>query len=135
MASIIDEYGGFSGIFNMEDLIEEIVGSIEEDYEDKEPKMTLLEENTYLVDGLFSLDTLNYELGLNLHSDNYDTLSGFIIGELEKIPNEEENIILEYNNVTLEELKVKDKRITQVKLILSHKELDTETTEESISDF
>ncbi|STO31161.1 Putative Mg2+ and Co2+ transporter CorB [Fusobacterium necrogenes] len=135
MAIIIDEYGGFSGIVTMEDLIEEIVGSIEEDYEDKEPKMTLLEENTYLVDGLFSLDTLNYELGLNLHSDNYDTLSGFIIGELEKIPNEEENIILEYNNVTLEVLKVKDKRITQVKLILSHKELDTETTEESISDF
>lgn len=124
---IIDEYGGFSGIVTMEDLIEEIVGSIEEDYEDKEPKMTLIEENTYLVDGLFSLDTLNYELGLNLYSDNYDTLSGFIIGELERIPSEEESIILEYNNVTLEVLEVKDKRITQVKLTLSHKELDSKT--------
>lgn len=127
---IIDEYGGFSGIVTMEDLIEEIVGSIEEEYENKEPKLTPIGENIYLVDGLFSLDTLNYELGLNLYSDNYDTLSGFIMGELERVPNEKEKIVLEYNNVILEVLSVKDKRIAKVKLTLAHKELNTETTEE-----
>ena len=130
MAIIIDEYGGFSGIVTMEDLIEEIVGSIEEEYETKEPKLNLVDENTYIVDGLFSLDTLNYELGLNFYSDNYDTLSGFIMGELERIPDEKEKIVLEYSNVTLEVLGIKDKRITKVKLILKHKELDTETNEE-----
>lgn len=130
MSIIIDEYGGFSGIVTMEDLIEEIVGSIEEEYENKEPKLTPIGENIYLVDGLFSLDTLNYELGLNLYSDNYDTLSGFIMGELERIPNEKEKIVLEYNNVILEVLSVKDKRIAKVKLTLAHKELNTETTEE-----
>lgn len=126
---IIDEYGGFSGIVTIEDLIEEIVGSIEEEYETKEAKITEIGENTYIVDGHFSLDTLNYQLGLNLYSSNYDTLSGFIIGELERIPNEKENIILEYNNVILKVLSIKDKRINKVKLILSHKHLNTETTE------
>lgn len=127
---IIDEYGGFSGIVTMEDLIEEIVGSIEEEYENKEPKMTLVGENTYIVDGLFSLDTLNYQLGLDFHSDNYDTISGFIMGELERVPNEKEKIVLQYNNVILKVLSVKDKRIKKVKLILLPKELNTETTEE-----
>lgn len=127
---IIDEYGGFSGIVTMEDLIEEIVGSIEEEYENKEPKMTLVGENTYIIDGLFSLDTLNYQLGLDFHSDNYDTISGFIMGELERIPNEKEKIVLQYNNVILKVLSVKDKRIRKVKLILLPKELNTETTEE-----
>ena len=126
---IIDEYGGFSGIVTIEDLIEEIVGSIEEEYETKEAKITEIGENTYIVDGHFSLDTLNYQLGLNLYSNNYDTLSGFIIGELERIPNEKENIILEYNNVILKVLSIKDKRINKVKLTLSHKHLNTETTE------
>ncbi len=127
---LIDEYGGFSGIVTMEDLIEEIVGSIEEEYEDKEPKIKLIGENTYIVDGLFSLDTLNYQLGLDLHSDNYDTISGFIMGELERVPNEKERIVLEYNNVILKVLSVKDKRINKIKLVLLHKELDTETTTE-----
>lgn len=124
---LIDEYGGFSGIVTMEDLIEEIVGSIEEDYEKQEPKMLAVGENTYIIDGLFSLDTLNYQLGINLHSDNYDTISGFIIGELERIPNEKEKITLEYNNVILKVLSVKDKRIRKVKLILTHKKLNENT--------
>lgn len=130
MSIIIDEYGGFSGIVTMEDLIEEIVGSIEEEYQNKEPKITLVEGNTYIVDGLFSLDALNYELGLDFYSDNYDTLSGFITGELERIPEEKEKIVLEYTNVRLEVLEIKDKRITKVKLTLKPKELDTETIEE-----
>ena len=130
MSIIIDEYGGFSGIVTMEDLIEEIVGSIEEEYQNKEPKITPVEENIYIVDGLFSLDALNYELGLDFYSDNYDTLSGFITGELERIPEEKEKIVLEYTNVRLEVLEIKDKRITKVKLTLKPKELDTETIEE-----
>ena len=130
MSIIIDEYGGFSGIVTMEDLIEEIVGSIEEEYQNKEPKITLVEENIYIVDGLFSIDALNYELGLDFYSDNYDTLSGFITGELERIPEEKEKIVLEYTNVRLEVLEIKDKRITKVKLTLKPKELDTETIEE-----
>lgn len=130
MSIIIDEYGGFSGIVTMEDLIEEIVGSIEEEYQNKEPKITPVEENIYIVDGLFSIDALNYELGLDFYSDNYDTLSGFITGELERIPEEKEKIVLEYTNVRLEVLEIKDKRITKVKLTLKPKELDTETIEE-----
>ncbi|MDO5789361.1 MAG: transporter associated domain-containing protein, partial [Fusobacterium sp.] len=93
-------------------------------------KIIPVEENTYIVDGLFSIDALNYELGLDFYSDNYDTLSGFITGELERIPEEKEKIVLEYTNVRLEVLEIKDKRITKVKLTLKPKELDTETIEE-----
>ncbi|MGY0393923.1 hemolysin family protein [Fusobacterium sp. SYSU M8A802] len=123
---LIDEYGGFSGIVTIEDLIEEIVGTIEDEHENHDPKMKKINENIYVVDGLFSLDTLNYQLGTKLYSDNYDTLSGFIIGELERIPNDKEKIVLEYENVILKVLLMKDKRIQKVKVIMSERVTVTE---------
>ena len=126
---LLDEYGGFSGIVTMEDIIEEIVGTIEDEHEDQDPKLKKINENMYIVDGLFSLDNLNYQLGLKLQSDNYDTISGFIIGELERIPDDKEKIVLEYEEVILKILSIKDKRVSKVKIIVLPKKLDCEDEE------
>lgn len=74
---MIDEYGGFSGIVTMEDLVEEVMGDIEDEYDPVNVKIKKLDDNTYLIDGLVTIDELNNRLDLDLHSENYDTVSGF----------------------------------------------------------
>ncbi|HQC82994.1 MAG TPA: hemolysin family protein, partial [Bacillota bacterium] len=89
IAILIDEYGGFSGIVTMEDLVEEIVGDIDDEFDEAEEELTQLDENTYLLDGLISLDDLNEDLGLNLVSENSETLGGYLIEKLGKIPEDD----------------------------------------------
>ena len=69
IAILIDEYGGFSGIVTIEDLIEEVMGNIDDEYDDYEAKLEQLDENTYLIDGQYYIDDLNDELLLNLESE------------------------------------------------------------------
>lgn len=68
MAILIDEFGGFSGITTTEDLVEEIVGDLHDEYEQEEPELIQLTSNEYQIDGLMNLDELNEELGLNLEN-------------------------------------------------------------------
>lgn len=89
MAILIDEYGGFSGIVTIEDLLEEIVGDIYEEYEKEEPEIAATGEGEYLLDGGLSLATLNAEFGIKLESEGYDTISGYLIESLGYIPNEQ----------------------------------------------
>ena len=94
MALVIDEYGGFSGIITIEDLVEEIVGDIsdeDDEYEVDEP-IFRISENTYKVDGLTSISDVNELLEIELPTDVNDTIGGLLLGTLGKIPNlEEEN--------------------------------------------
>jgi len=122
MALLIDEYGGFSGIVTMEDLVEEIVGDLADEHEIQVEKIEKIDENTYLLDGTVLLDDLNSKLGLHLQPENYDILSGFLIEKLEYIPTDEKvpPIIVEDNEFTL--IEVKDKRINRVQLRINHQE-------------
>lgn len=116
MAILIDEYGGFSGIVTIEDLIEEVMGNIEDEYDDDEPEITQIDTNTYLVNGLLSLDELNDHLHLDLESENYDTVGGFIINALGHIPKKDEQKTIEYGNVIFKIEEVKEKRIEKVRI-------------------
>lgn len=118
VAILIDEYGGFSGIVTTEDIIEEIVGSIDDEYDDDEPQMEQIEENVYLVDGQYDLDDLSDELAIHLESENHETLGGLLIELLGEIPDEEEDegIAIEYENFTFTVVEIKDRRIEKVKL-------------------
>lgn len=118
VALIIDEYGSFSGLVTMEDLIEEVMGDIEEIYDEEEPKLIKLDKNNYLVDGLYSMRNLNHELDLKLENDDFDTVSGFVINLLGKIPDEKEKLKINYNNITFESLEVKDHCIQKIKLFI-----------------
>lgn len=114
MAIIIDEYGGFSGIITTEDLVEEIMGEINDEYQDEEEEIIKITDNTYLVHGSTPLEEIKDKLGIDIESDDIDTISGFLINIIGKIPRETENKIVEFNDITFKVEKVTNKRIETV---------------------
>ena len=118
MAILLDEYGGFSGIITIEDLVEEIVGDINEEVDRVSPELVMIGHNKYLIDGKMLVQNLNNKLNLEIQTENYETLSGFLIEKLGYIPDEisEDKIIIAY--MTFKIQKMKDKRIEKVLLEL-----------------
>lgn len=119
MAILIDEYGGFSGIVTMEDLIEEVMGNILDEYDDREPGIRKIDTNTYLVDGLLSIDEVDEYLDLHLKSNNSDTIGGFVIGLLGYIPTDNEERTVEFENIVFKVEKVDEKRIEILKMYIN----------------
>lgn len=94
VAIVLDEYGVTTGLITLEDLLEEIVGEIRDEYdEDEEDAIQCISENEYLADGTTKLDEINEMIGLHLESDDYDSIAGHIINLLEHLPVEGETII------------------------------------------
>lgn len=118
MAILIDEYGGFSGIASIEDIIEEVMGNIEDEHDDSEPEIYKIDEDTFMVNGMINIDDLNDSLKLHLDSEDYDTLSGFLIDIIGKIPNEDEEKIIEYEDIVFKIEEVTEKRISKVKICI-----------------
>ncbi|MCQ2554469.1 MAG: hemolysin family protein [Clostridia bacterium] len=119
MAMLIDEYGGFSGIVTIEDIIEEIVGDITDEFDVEEEIVDKIDENTYLVDGDVSLTDLSEEYGINLESDNSETIGGFIIDILGIIPTEEFiGKTVSFENYDFKIVSVSERRIEKVKIVI-----------------
>ena len=116
MAILIDEYGGFSGIVTIEDLIEEVMGNIFDEYDESEPDIKKLDSNTYLVNGLLPIGELNEHLHLSLESENTDTIGGFIINLMGAIPTSNECPAIKYENLTFKIEEVNEKRIEKLRL-------------------
>lgn len=118
MAIVLDEYGVTSGIITMEDLIEEIVGEIRDEYDDNEDDFIReLAENVYDVDASIKLDDLNDAIGTSLASDDYDSLAGFVIELLDKLPDEGEEAV--YKNISFKVTKVNKNRIERITVSIS----------------
>lgn len=115
-AILINEYGEFSGVVTIEDLVEEVMGDIEDEYDKKGPQIKKLDDNTYLIDGLVTIDQINDKLDTEIDSENYDTISGFLIDELGYIPSEGDTKKIEYKNLVFELVSIKEKRIDKLKL-------------------
>lgn len=115
MAIVIDEYGGTAGLVTMEDLIEEIVGNIFDEYDDIENDFEKLDDNTFLINGSISINDLEKLLGINIPEGDYDTLSGYLLEELGRVPNDNENPVIETKNITYKIEEYEDKRIMLVK--------------------
>lgn len=117
IAVLIDEYGGFSGIVTMEDIIEEVMGEINDEYDQEEQPTVMINDNVYIVNGNDDLDDLNEDLGTDLESDNSETLGGLIIELLGEIPDERDiNRQISYKQYRFSILSVKDRRIDRVKM-------------------
>lgn len=86
IAVLIDEYGGFSGIVTLEDIIEEVMGNIDDEYDEEIPKIEPLGKDAYRIDGALYLDDINDQLGTDLESENIETLGGLLIEILGEIP-------------------------------------------------
>lgn len=138
MALLIDEYGGFTGLVTMEDLIEEIMGDIDDEYDQEDPELVEIEDDVYLVKASISIKDFNNRTGSQLDEDNedYDTIGGLIINKLGYIPEDDESPYLDVDNIGIQVLEVKDKRIQKAKLTVydnfTHlKNLEGEGDEES----
>lgn len=116
MAILVDEYGGFSGIVTIEDLVEEIMGEINEEYEEVVPEIQILGQHEYRLDGGVLIDDLNNELGLTLETENYDTLSGFLIEKLGHIPGNEDRDVIREGQLVFTVEEISDNRISKVHL-------------------
>jgi putative hemolysin len=122
IAVIIDEYGGFSGIITIEDLIEEIMGEINDEDDSSEERIKKVGENAFLVDGLTTLEELNDELNLGIELDDIDTISGFLINLIGNIPSEEDENIIEYNDITFKIDKLGEKRIERILIKIKNRD-------------
>jgi len=122
IAIVIDEYGGTAGLITMEDILEEIVGDIYDEYDDEEEWVKQIDENTYLLDGNVSIHDLEKILEIDIPEGDYDTLSGYLIEELGRIPKEKERPLIETEKVTYKIEKYKDKRILKVKACKNNEE-------------
>ncbi len=113
---VIEEHGGTSGIVTMEDILEEIVGEIYDEYDTSENKVVELDSNTYLIDGSLAIYDLEKIFNVEIPEGDYDTISGYLIDLLGRIPKTKENIIIETEQLDFKVEKVKNKKIVQVKV-------------------
>ena len=116
IAIAVDEYGGTSGLVTMEDILEEIVGEIYDEYDEVEDIYQEIDENTFILSGSMAIYEVEGLLNIEIEDGDYDTLSGYLIEELGRIPSEKEKkIVVETSDITYKIEETKDKRITRVK--------------------
>lgn len=116
MAVVVDEYGGTAGLVTLEDLLEEIVGEIQDEYDREERLIIRLKEGTFAVAAMMSIDDLNEQLEIELPTEDYETLGGFLYELADSIP--QEGAQLEYEGIKFSIKEVKGQRITKVELEL-----------------
>ena len=116
LAIVLDEYGGTAGLVSMEDLIEEIVGDINDEYDSVQDDFVKVSEEEYVVDGTSRISEVNEELGLDIISNDFDSIGGFVIGLFDRFPTEGEQISYKNINFIVEE--TVNNRINSLRLLL-----------------
>lgn len=116
MAIVLDEYGGTAGLVTLEDLIEEIVGEIDDEFDDGTTEISIIEPNIYIVEGSTHLGDVNEQLGLELTSEDFDSIGGYIIGILGRLPESGEIIL--YENLEMSIFEVEKNRIGKIKICI-----------------
>ena len=129
IAMIVDEYGGIAGIITMEDLLESIVGNMQDEYDDEEEEVTKLDDSHFEVDGATDIDEVSELLDLELPEGDYDTLGGFLMSRLGRVPDADEHPVVEEQNAVFTVLSMDDRRIDTVHIELLPKEEEDPETE------
>ena len=129
IAIILDEYGGTAGLITMEDIIEELVGDIYDEYDKEEKEFEKIDDNTYILSGSMPIYDVNKLLDAKIPEGDYDTISGYLQEELGRIPDDKEKPVIETQEVTYKIEKYEDKRILKIKACKNNVEI-VEVTEE-----
>lgn len=129
IAIILDEYGGTAGIITMEDILEELVGDIYDEYDNEEKEFEQIDENTYILAGSMPIYDVNKILDAKIPEGDYDTISGYLQEELGRIPEDEEKPIIETKTVTYKIEQYEDKRIIKIKACKNNNEIIDEQKE------
>ena len=114
MAVIIDEYGGTMGICTIEDMLEELVGNITDEFDDEEQPLVRLSNGDYIVAGDMTLSDLEDVLDIELSDEEYDTIAGLVIQLLDRVPEEKERPIVHYKNIDIKVLRMEERAISKV---------------------
>ena len=118
MAIIVDEYGGTEGLVTMEDLIEEIMGSIYDEYDEEDaPDITTVDANTFVLAGTADLDSVAKFFNVTMPVDEYETVSGFIIGQIGRIPADDEQIEITFEDLLFKVNQIEDRRIVSATVV------------------
>lgn len=116
MAIVIDEYGQTAGLVALEDFLEEIVGNIQDEYDDEESMVISVEENNVVVKGSICLEELEDELEIKIHNEDFDTLNGLLISLMDRIPADGEQATLIYQGYQFDVLETRNKMTHQVRI-------------------
>ena len=125
MAVIVDEYGGTAGIITMEDILEELVGDIFDEYDKVEEEYQKIDENTYIIKGSMTIYDVNKLLDADVPEGDYDTISGYMQEMLGRIPEDGETPVVETKKVTFKIEDTEDKRILTIKACKNHEQENT----------
>ena len=117
MAIVIDEYGGTAGIITIEDVLEEIVGDISDEYDTQTKEIETIREGEYVVDGSTRIEQLNEQIGTRIESEHYDSIGGFIIGEIGRLPQQGESIEHENTKFLIENME--RNRVKKIRVLMS----------------
>ena len=116
--AVLDEYGDLSGIVTIEDILEELVGDIRDEYdEDEELEIVQISDHQYEVQGHLSLDDVNEKVGTDFDSEDYDSIGGLLIEHLERLPEQGDSVEVENCTLTAKEV---DKNVIKVVEITIH---------------
>ena len=116
MAIVVDEYGGTAGLITIEDLVEVIVGDIDDEYDEDDEEIQVISSNEFLVDGSTKINDVNEVLGIELESEEFDSIGGYIIGYIKHIP--EENEVIEVDGIKFNIESVDKNRIKQIRILV-----------------
>ena len=116
MAVVVDEYGGTAGIVTLEDIVEAVMGDIQDEYDEEEEEISKIDENTFTVEGTIDIEEIDELIGKELPEGDYETLAGFIMDELQCIPKQGEMNEVVFENVKFTVLEVEDRRIEKIKV-------------------
>ena len=124
MAIVVDEHGGVAGIVTIEDLLESIVGNMQDEFDDEEEEITQVDSNSFVIDGSLIVGDLEELIDLTLPEGDYDTVAGFMMDQLGHIPHSNEKAVVEYENITFTIQSMDDKRIEQILVEIQPLETD-----------
>jgi len=124
IAIVVDEYGGTSGLISLEDILEQLVGEIMDEYDDEMPSITKLNDRDYIVSGMINIPELNHQFNLNLNEE-YENLAAFLFDSLNHVPQKNEKYSVE-NQVEFTITQIKRQRINYVKLHLLNENAEEE---------
>ncbi|MBC1798564.1 hemolysin family protein [Listeria booriae] len=116
MAILMDEYGGVAGLVTVEDLLEEIVGEIDDEYDAITDEVKMLDARTFIVEGGMAIDDFNERFHVTLPDKGIDTIAGFVLTQIKTIPEDDDEVILEYEQFTFIVTEMKDSRIIAMRV-------------------
>ena len=116
-AIILDEYGGTSGIVTLEDMLEEIVGDLADEYDEHDEEIKLVKDNEYIIEGATKIEDVNEILGTNFKSEDFDSIGGFIIETFGKFPDKGDSIKIDNVKFIIEE--IEKNRIEKLRCLIN----------------